>query len=271
MFARRGDLLALSTKVSIITVCYNSEKTIEQTIKSVIGQTYQNIEYLIIDGGSKDKTIEIIKKYDDKIAYWISEPDNGIYDAMNKGLQAATGEVIGIINSDDWYDEKTIANVVAAFLEYDCEFIHGDIVRVYDDLDFSVRCHPASIESIWHRTAFYHPTWFIKKSLYERHGLFRTELFICGDYELLLRLYTQDVKFHYLPDDLAYYRMSGFSNKQTFLGYREIRALSIEYGYNKVKAYLWYYKKVTERRIYNIISRSRVLLKAYFQYMHKER
>lgn len=91
-------------KISIVTVSYNAAKTIEQTIKSVINQTYSNIEYIVIDGGSTDGTVDIIRKYEDRIAYWVSEPDGGIFDAMNKGIKVATGEVVGIINSDDWYE-----------------------------------------------------------------------------------------------------------------------------------------------------------------------
>jgi len=259
----------LSIKVSIITVCFNSAKTIEQTIKSVLSQTYNNIEYIIIDGCSTDGTLDIIKKYKDDISYWVSEPDNGIYDAMNKGLAKATGDVIGIINSDDWYDAETVANVVETFLTSDCDFVHGDIIRVYEDTNLQVRCKPSSISKRWHKTAFYHPTWFIRKKIYEEYGFFRTEFLICGDYELLLRLYKNNVKMCYVENNLAYYRMDGFSNKQTFIGYQEIRKISVEYGYSKAKAFLWYYYRVNIRKIYNVVSKSRLLLNAYF-YLQKK-
>ncbi len=105
--------------VSIITVSFNSEKTIERTVKSVISQTYKNLEYIIVDGGSGDKTVDIIKGYSEKYDFisYTSEPDNGIYDAMNKGIERAGGEIIGIINSDDWYEENAVAIIVKSFLE----------------------------------------------------------------------------------------------------------------------------------------------------------
>lgn len=104
-------------KVSIITVVYNGVKNIEQTIKSVLHQTYSNIEYIVIDGGSTDGSLDIIKKYSDSISYWVSEADKGIYDAMNKGISKATGDLIGIINSDDWYEPDAIMNMVTAYEE----------------------------------------------------------------------------------------------------------------------------------------------------------
>ena len=260
-------------KVSIITVCYNSAKTIEQTIKSVFGQTYKNIEYIIIDGGSTDGTLDIIKKHESQLGYWVSEPDNGIYDAMNKGLAKVTGDIVGIINSDDWYDEKTVENVIARFSQGDCDVVHGDIVRVYEDIDLQVRCQPAADEHIWHKTAFYHPTWFVKKSIYDKYGFFRSEFIIAGDYELTLRLYTNGVKFRYLPDDLVYFRIGGASTQQIYTGYREIKDISIEYGYSKIKARLWYLRHIILRRIYiSIYKRNfKSVLKTYFKYTNKNR
>ncbi len=116
-------------KVSIITAVYNGVETIEDCIKSVVAQTYPKTEHFIIDGGSTDGTIEIIKKYEDKIAYWVSEPDRGIYDAMNKGIKLATGDVIGILNSDDIYaDEFVIENVIKAISNGNVDSCYGDLV-----------------------------------------------------------------------------------------------------------------------------------------------
>ncbi|MEM5831420.1 MAG: glycosyltransferase family 2 protein, partial [Candidatus Aenigmatarchaeota archaeon] len=114
-------------KISIITPSFNSEKTIEETIKSVLSQTYNDIEYLIIDGGSRDRTLEIVDKYKDKISKIVSEPDKGIYDGMNKGIKLATGEIVGILNSDDLYfDESVIENVMKAFKENQIDCLWGD-------------------------------------------------------------------------------------------------------------------------------------------------
>jgi glycosyltransferase involved in cell wall biosynthesis len=105
----------IKMKISIITVCYNSAATLEKTILSVAGQTYKNIEYIIVDGHSKDKTVAVIRQHQDKIAHWISEPDKGLYDAMNKGIEMATGDIVGIVNSDDTFNSKTVVAEIAAF------------------------------------------------------------------------------------------------------------------------------------------------------------
>ena len=111
-------------KISIITVAFNSSKTIKGTIESIISQDYNNIEYLIIDGGSKDGTMEIVKSYSEHVKYYVSEPDNGIYDAMNKGIRAATGDVIGILNSDDFYPNSfVLSNVAKLFKKYSCDAV----------------------------------------------------------------------------------------------------------------------------------------------------
>ena len=255
-------------KVSIITVCFNSEKTIEATIKSVINQSYNNIEYIIIDGKSTDTTLNIINNYKDKISTVISEPDDGVYDAMNKGLALATGDIIGIINSDDCYEENTVERVVLAFNQYNCDVIHGDIIRVYDDMYLNIRCSPYAIKDIWHRTVFFHPTWFVKKSVYEKYGDFSTEFKIAGDYELLLRFYLNGVTFQYLKEDIVFYSMGGLSNKYTYLGYKEIRNASIMHGYSSIKANYYYYYRVFLRKIYDAVCflKLKKIIEVYFKF-----
>ena len=120
----------MSQKVSIITVVYNGANFIEQTIKSVISQDYNNLEYIIIDGGSTDGTQDIIKKYDDKIAFWVSEKDSGIYNAMNKGWRKASGDFIGILNADDYYLEGTITQVVNAFTNSGADIVYGGMTKL---------------------------------------------------------------------------------------------------------------------------------------------
>ena len=120
-----------SPKISIITVSFNSAKTIKETIESILIQDYNNIEYIIIDGGSSDETIDIVKSYGKKISYFISEKDNGIYDAMNKGIKAATGDIVGILNSDDFYPNSfVLSNVAKTFKKYNCDAVYGDLVYV---------------------------------------------------------------------------------------------------------------------------------------------
>ena len=152
-------------KVSVITVVYNSVDTIEQTIQSVLNQTYKNIEYIIIDGLSTDGTQKIIEQYLDCIAYFISEKDNGIYDAMNKGIRKASGDIIGIINSDDWYAEDAVENIVDCFKQNDVGLVYGNIIDVFQNGEQKERLKEP-LENMWHQMSVPHPSTFIKRSRY---------------------------------------------------------------------------------------------------------
>lgn len=205
-------------KISIITPSFNSEKTIEATIKSVLNQTHKDIEYIIIDGGSKDKTIEIINKYRDKISKIISEPDEGIYDAMNKGIKLATGEIIGILNSDDLYfDEFVIENVVKTFKENQIDCLWGDLVYFKNDINKFIRIWKGGkYKSGIFKTGWVppHPTFFVKKEIYEEYGYFRLDFSVAADYELMFRfLEKYKIKRYYLPKFLVKMRTGGSANK----------------------------------------------------------
>ena len=200
-----------SPLVSIITVCLNSEKYIERAIKSVLSQTYENIEYLIIDGGSKDRTLEIIKKYEGRLRY-LSEADQGIYDAMNKGISLSQGEIVGILGSDDWYQEKAVELIVKEYLkDKETGGFLGDIMLVAKNGNFRrVNGTPKLIGSYqWSRIN--HPTCFIKKEVYQKYK-YDTKFKVCSDYDLLLKLYLAGVKFHYLNEPLVYWRTGGISS-----------------------------------------------------------
>lgn len=178
-------------KISIITVCYNSAETIEETIKSVQAQTYENIEYIIVDGNSKDKTLELVQQYPDVVTKWVSEPDKGLYDAMNKGIAMATGDYIGILNSDDtFFEPETIQKVVDFLVENKVEACTGDIVqhkngriiRRYSSKKWS----PAKLKIGFMPP---HPSIFFKKELFGSFGAYVLGYKIASDYELIIRYF----------------------------------------------------------------------------------
>jgi glycosyltransferase involved in cell wall biosynthesis len=199
-------------KISIITPSYNSEKTIEKTILSVINQSHQfPVEYIIIDGASTDKTCEIIKKYSNYINTFISEPDNGAYDAMNKGINLASGDIIGIINSDDWYNNGAIQIVEQEFKNQNIDILYSPIDNYYQN-EFIATFVPGDLEKLPIRFTINHPSCFIKKSAYNLIGLYNTQYKIAADYDLILRLYLSNLKFHSIDTPLAAYSLNGMSS-----------------------------------------------------------
>ena len=204
-------------KVSIITVCFNSETTIRDTLESVLSQDYPNIEYIIIDGGSTDKTLVIIKEYKDRIAQIISEKDRGIYDAMNKGIQLATGEIVGMLNSDDTYINKSaITELIQAMLEAKTDSIFADLIivdakkpnqvlRLYDSSQFA----PHKFKFGWMPA---HPTFFTKKNVYDTVGPYSLNYQISADYEMLVRiLWVHKTSYTYFPQVLVKMKSGGTS------------------------------------------------------------
>ena len=204
-------------KVSIITVCFNSSKTIEETIQSVLSQDYPNIEYLVIDGGSIDGTQTIIQKYQGKIASWVSEPDQGMYAAMNKGISMATGDVIGILNSDDVYvSSRAVSELMYVMSNAKADVVFADLIlvdqnnlnkvlRYYD----SGRFQPRKFRWGWMPA---HPTVFVKKKYYDRVGLFALDYQIAADYEMLIRILAiEKAPFAYLPKPMVRMRAGGAS------------------------------------------------------------
>ncbi len=205
--------------ISIITATFNAEKTIEAAIQSVLEQTYSSIEYIIIDGNSKDKTLEIVKKYDSQISKIISEPDKGIYDALNKGIKHATGDIIGFLHADDLLDHKdTIREIAETFSKEECDAVYGDleyvqsqnpekIIRYWKSCSYS----PSLLKKGWMPA---HPTLFIRKAVYNQIGLFNIDYKISADYEFILRLFSQNkYKASYLPQVITRMRIGGESNK----------------------------------------------------------
>ena len=205
-------------KITIITVCYNSASHIEDAIQSVADQDFKEIEHIVIDGNSNDGTQQILEKYADKLANWISEPDLGIYDAMNKGIKKATGDVVGILNSDDfYYDHQVISKVNQAFCNHEIDAVFGDLVVVDSkNLNKTIRTYSSKKWSADKFSKGYmpaHPTFFVKRKFYEKYGLFETDYKIAADYEMLIRLlYVHQLNYRYLPLKMVKMRKGGVSS-----------------------------------------------------------
>jgi glycosyltransferase involved in cell wall biosynthesis len=205
-------------KYSIITVSYNSAETIRDTVKSVIGQSYPHVEYIIIDGDSKDNTLAILDKYKNDIDILISEADQGIYQAMNKGIEKANGDVIGILNSDDLYaDEFVLRDIAKLFKNSETEAVYADLLYV-DRIDtqkvkrkwVSGKYNPGDFKKGWMPP---HPTFFVRKSVYDKYGLFNLDFSSAADYELMLRfIHKHNIKINYLPRVIIKMRIGGKSN-----------------------------------------------------------
>ena len=239
-------------KVSIITVVYNASKTIKQTIQSVLNQTYPNTEYIIIDGGSTDGTIDIIREFQDKIDIFVSEKDDGLYDAMNKGIKQASGEIIGILNSDDTYVENAVSIVVDSFKSRQMDVLYGNALLVDDTPETSLYdC--SDIEELWYRMAIPHPAAFVRKEVYEKFGTFDTQYQIAADYDLMLRLYCKGVKFGHIDEILTHFRKGGMCMVRAHEAMVESLSVAlkyIEYCRNKEK----YISKIKEIYIQTIFS-----------------
>ena len=205
-------------KVSIITVCRNNQDTIESTIRSVLDQDYKDIEYIVVDGNSSDKTISLIKSFGNKIAKFISEKDEGMYYALNKGIALSTGDVVGILNADDFYaNEKIISNVMRGFISKEVDSIYGDLQYVErEDVNKIFRhwkSQPFKPELFLKGWMPPHPTFFVKRTCYEKFGKFNTAFTISADYELMLRfLYKHRISVSYIPEVLVQMRTGGISN-----------------------------------------------------------
>ncbi len=244
-------------KITIITVCYNSALHIEDAINSVANQDYPDVEHIMIDGNSNDGTQQILDKYSGKLADWISEPDHGIYDAMNKGIKKATGDVIGILNSDDFYfDEHVLTKVTNAFSDNKIDAVFGDLIFVDpNDLNKTVRTYTSNS---WHPSKFAkgympaHPTFFVRKKFYEKYGLFETDYQIAADYEMLIRLlYVHQLNYKYLPLKMVKMRKGGVSSdgiRSNIILNNEIIRACRKHGIktNALKIYPKYFKKVFE-------------------------
>jgi glycosyltransferase involved in cell wall biosynthesis len=247
----------LMPSVSIVTVSYNCKETISDTIKSVLAQTYSKIEYIVIDGASNDRTTDVIKSFGNSISKFISEPDRGIYDAINKGIKLATGDIIGILNSDDFfYDNGVVEKIVNAFYNNEIDAITGDvqfvdrintskITRYYSSKKFSISKFKYGFMPA-------HPSFYVKRELFEKLGYYKTDYKIGADFELLIRfLYINKIRFRYLEMPFVSMRTGGVSNKSIFSNYtlnKEILRACKENGIhtNYLNIYSKYFLKMFE-------------------------
>ena len=212
-------------KYSIVTVTYNCVSTIERTIKSVIEQNYSEIEYVVIDGGSKDGTLEIIKKYSEKISIIVSEHDNGIFDAMNKGIRYSTGDVISFINGDDYYiDRYVIDNVEKRFQESEADIIAG---RVIERNKPSNIIRSENLDKLYEHMLFCHQGIFAARRVFENNGLFDTQYVLAADYEWLMRAYTNNYIINPVSDIYVWYSVDGRSSD--CYGMLEACSISVKY------------------------------------------
>lgn len=206
-------------KISVVTVCFNSAATIADTLRSVREQSYPDIEHVVVDGGSSDRTAEIVATEGGRVAKFVSEPDRGIYDAMNKGIGLATGDVVGFINADDFYASEDVLAKVAEM------FRHSGVDACYGDLCYVKEFDTQSIVRYWRSSEFRpglfasswcppHPTFFVRRKVYERFGHFDLSYRIAADVELMMRfLEIHHVRARYLPEVLVKMRMGGTTNK----------------------------------------------------------
>ncbi len=272
-------------KISIITATFNSAATVRDTFNSVLSQSFQDYEYIVIDGNSKDETINIIKEYSPKFGSrmrWISEPDKGIYDAMNKGINMATGDVIGILNSDDFYTSHNVLETVAN------EFLHDGIDAVYGDVHYvdnenlkkCVRYYSSKSFRRWKMRFGYmpaHPSFYCKKTIYDKYGKFDTTFKIASDFECLLRfIFVGEIKTKYLEEDFVTMRTGGASSSGIISHKQILKDHLTAYKKNKVFSNVFfesfrylsklvnlYYQKIIRLIIERLVKITSSLIKSY--------
>lgn len=251
--------------ISLITATYNSGKTVEDTLRSVLAQTYKEIDYWVVDGGSKDDTMDIVRKYEPLFGgrlHWISEPDRGIYDAMNKGISHSTGDVVGILNSDDHFTSNDVLERVAAEMQADntLDAVYGDIHFIKDGApDRIVRYYSSKpFRPFWLRFGFMpaHPSFYARREVFEKHGLYSLDYKIAADYDMMVRLFLKHrIKAKYMPMDFVTMLMGGLSTKgmrsRVVLVSEDVKAC-LTYGFytNRFMISLKFLYKIFESRFW---------------------
>lgn len=240
----------MKPKISVITITFNSAATLEETILSVTSQDYPDLEYVIIDGGSTDGTLDIIRKYQDKIQIVVSEPDRGISDAFNKGIARATGEIVGIINSDDILLPGALQKVADSY-DPKVDVYSGHILFWDVDTDETFPSYPdVAFDTLRLQYNVAHPARFIRKDAYERYGLYREDLRYMMDIELLCRFYKQGASFLLVDSPLAKFRIGGTTNDSIYKKKEDYRAFVQSFGGSS-----WDFRRIWMQAVikYNLI------------------
>ena len=214
--------------ITIITVVLNGGRSVEQAIQSVINQDYPHLEYIVIDGGSTDETLDIIRKYEDRINCWASEPDNGIYDAMNKGIALAKGELIGLLNADDYYEPHALQAVAKAYAASRTTGIfYGNSFILQDDM--GLRYESYGHTRFWRGMGFPHQAMFVHRAVHDVIGTYDTRYRLAADYDFLLRALEDGIPLCYVNELLVSYRNTGLSGNNLYASLNELRKINREY------------------------------------------
>ena len=245
-------------RLSVITVTYNSREHLEETIDSVLSQEWPDLEYILVDGGSTDGTLDIIRRHaaaDSRIR-WISEQDEGISDAFNKGLKLATGTLIGIINSDDTYAPGALQAVAEAFGCYpECDVFYGDVIRLQGNTPV-FRLKPADVKrTIWREMPLNHAATFVTQRAYDKVGVFDISLKTAMDYDIVLRLFKGGCRFSYIDRVLAQVRYGGESDERFINGLKEVFSVSVREGLPYWKACWWLATRICMVYVKNLLRR----------------
>lgn len=236
-------------KISIITITYNSERTLEETIQSIVSQEYENLEYLIIDGGSKDHTLDIVNKYRDKINTIISERDKGISDAFNKGIERATGDIIGIINSDDCLCMGALSEIANAY-KPDLDVYRGNLIIWNENTGEKLMARPSMIFPVKSRIkCVCHPSTFISSKAYKKWGVYNTDYKYMMDVDILYRFYRNGASFLHIDKNLAQFRLGGVTSNNWKRKREELKAVLIGNGCHS----LYVYYRLYEFSFYHIL------------------
>ena len=245
------------SKVSVVTICLNASNSLSRTIESVATQNHPDVEYFIVDGGSNDGTLEVIKNAD-CISDWTSEKDDGIADAFNKGIRKGTGDLIGIINADDWYEPNAINEIANAYQNINPEkrdrtIFHGDIQFVSKSSTRRMKPRMKAFSpnhwSFYFDMPVHHPTCFVPRKLYETVGGFDTSYSVAMDFEFMIRARNAGAEFHYIPSVIANFSVGGVSTSQTQLALHEVRRAQLKNGLSRLPCEFSFLGKLLVNRL----------------------